>query len=95
MSNSLLEAMATALPCVVSGIGGNTDLVTDLETGRLVMEATPRSWSDCLLDLLENPDKARQLGAAARLRIDREFAHNVVVDRYVELYRQMIAGDWP
>ena len=29
MSNSLLEAMATALPCVVSGIGGNTDLIAD------------------------------------------------------------------
>ena len=28
MSNSLLEAMATALPCIVSGIGGNTDLVS-------------------------------------------------------------------
>ena len=36
MSNSLLEAMATALPCVVSGIGGNTDLVADGITGRLV-----------------------------------------------------------
>ena len=39
MSNSLLEAMATALPCVVSGIGGNTDLITDRQTGRLVMAA--------------------------------------------------------
>ncbi len=42
MSNSLLEAMATALPCVVSGIGGNTDLVGDGVTGRLVSTATPR-----------------------------------------------------
>ncbi len=95
MSNSLLEAMATALPCVVSGIGGNTDLVTDRETGRLVMAPTAESWSSCLLELLENPDAARRLGAAARQRIDQEFAQNVVVDRYLELYRRMIAGDWP
>jgi L-malate glycosyltransferase len=95
MSNSLLEAMATALPCIVSGIGGNTDLITDHETGRLVMAPTAQAWSDCLLEQLENSDEARRLGAAARERIDREFAHSVVVDRYLELYRRMIRGDWP
>ena len=95
MSNSLLEAMATALPCVVSGIGGNTDLIADGQTGRLVTEPTAEAWSERLLELLENPAEARRLGTAARERIDREFAHGVVVDRYVELYRRMIAGDWP
>lgn len=95
MSNSLLEAMATALPCIVSGIGGNTDLIADHETGRLVMDPTAPSWSACLVELLENPEEARRLGAAARQRIDQEFAHSVVVDRYLELYHAMIAGDWP
>jgi L-malate glycosyltransferase len=95
MSNSLLEAMATALPCLVSGIGGNTDLVADREAGRLVMEPTAKAWSTILLELLENPSEARRLGSAARERIDREFAHGVVVDRYLELYHRMIAGDWP
>jgi L-malate glycosyltransferase len=94
MSNSLLEAMATALPCVVSGIGGNTDLIADGETGRLVMSPTAQSWSNTLLELLEKPDEAQRLGANARQRIDREFAHNVVVDRYLELYRQMISRDF-
>ena len=55
MSNSLLEAMATALPCVVSGIGGNTDLIADGRTGRLVGEPTPAAWSDALLELLDDP----------------------------------------
>ena len=95
MSNSLLEAMATALPCVVSGIGGNTDLIADGQTGRLVMEPTAEAWSKTLLELLENPSEAHRLGTAARQRIDREFAHGVVVDRYLELYRRMIAGTWP
>ncbi len=95
MSNSLLEAMATALPCVVSGIGGNTDLVYDGQTGRLVRAATPEAWSDTLLDLLDDPDSARRMGAAARERIDREFALPVIVDRYCDLYRSLIEGTWP
>jgi glycosyltransferase involved in cell wall biosynthesis len=95
MSNSLLEAMATALPCVVSGIGGNTDLIGDGQTGRLVGEATVAAWSKAILDLLGDPAEARRLGAAARRRVDDEFALRVVVDRYVELYRRLNAGTWP
>jgi glycosyltransferase involved in cell wall biosynthesis len=95
MSNSLLEAMATALPCVVSGIGGNTDLIAEGQTGRLVMEPTAEAWSKTVREMLENPSEALRLGTAARQRIDAEFAHSVVVDRYLELYRRMIAGDWP
>ncbi len=95
MSNSLLEAMATALPCVVSGIGGNTDLVCDGRTGRLVTAATPEAWSQALLDLLDDPVMAKSMGAAARERIEREFAIPVVVDRYCELYRRLIHSTWP
>lgn len=90
MSNSLLEAMATALPCVVSGIGGNTDLIEDGRTGVLVNEASPDAWSSALISLLRDPSRAKELGAAARRRIDAEFSLQVVVDRYVELYRRLI-----
>jgi glycosyltransferase involved in cell wall biosynthesis len=95
MSNSLLEAMATALPCVASGIGGNTDLICDGQCGRLVVDATPEAWASTLLDVLENPADAGRMGAAARQRIDSEFALAVVVGRYVDLYRRLIDCTWP
>ena len=95
MSNSLLEAMATALPCVVSGIAGNTDLIADGQDGRLVREARAGEWSRILLELLDHPEEARRLGVAARSRIEHEFALPVVVDRYLQLYERMIAGTWP
>jgi L-malate glycosyltransferase len=95
MSNSLLEAMATALPCVVSGIGGNSDLVADHETGRLVASATPQAWASTLLELLGDPVEARRLGTAARQRIDNEYSLRIVVDRYLKLYAEMIEGCWP
>jgi glycosyltransferase involved in cell wall biosynthesis len=95
MSNSLLEAMATALPCIASRIAGNTDLIDDRRNGLLVEEPDAASWTAAILGLLADTAKARRLGDAARQRIDEEFALPVVVDRYVELYRKMIAGSWP
>ncbi len=95
MSNSLLEAMATGLPCVVSGIGGNTDLVADGETGRLVHSSDPDAWADALIGLIEDRATAGRLGRAARQRIDEHYALRVVVDRYVAIYRRLIDGTWP
>jgi L-malate glycosyltransferase len=95
MSNSLLEAMATALPCVVSGIGGNTDLITDGQTGRLVVDGTAASWAQALSELIDDPTSAQRLGAAARRRVDTEFALGVVVDRYLDLYRRLLERTWP
>jgi glycosyltransferase involved in cell wall biosynthesis len=95
MSNSLLEAMATALPCIASRIAGNTDLIDDGRNGRLVERPEAASWSAAILALLGQPEMARTLGAVARRRIDEEFALPIVVDRYVDLYRRMIAGSWP
>jgi L-malate glycosyltransferase len=95
MSNSLLEAMATALPCVVSGIGGNTDLIADGETGRLVFDGTAATWARTLSELIHDPTSAQQLGAAARRRVDTEFALGAVVDRYLDLYRRLLERTWP
>jgi glycosyltransferase involved in cell wall biosynthesis len=95
MSNSLLEAMATALPSAVSAIGGNTDLIEDGVTGRLVSVPTAEAWTKALHELLDDPIKSKHLASAARERIDQEFALTKVVDRYVDLYHRMLAGTWP
>ncbi len=91
MSNSLLEAMASALPCVVSGVGGNTDLIEHGRTGLLVSTPTPEAWAATLLDLVHNPSEALRLGQAARDRVETEYSLRAVVDRYVDLYRDLIA----
>jgi L-malate glycosyltransferase len=91
MSNSLLEAMATALPCLASDIGGNTDLLRRGEAGLLIPPDDRPAWADALVRVLEDRELARSLGARARQRVDEEFALPRVVDRYVKLYRQLVA----
>jgi glycosyltransferase involved in cell wall biosynthesis len=87
--------MATALPCLASRIGGNVDLLDDGETGLLLPGDEPEAWSFALNQMLGAPAMARRLGVAARARIEAEFALPVVVDRYVALYHDLLAGTWP
>lgn len=90
MSNSLLEAMATGLPCVVSAIGGNVDLIQPDLTGRLVAGSSPEAWAEAILGVYRNPEAARRWGRSAREKVEREYSIDAVVDRNVMLYRRLI-----
>ncbi len=93
MSNSLLEAMATGLPCVASDIGGNQDLLRPeggKPSGLLVRGGDPSDWAAALIGLLNEPDRASLLGIEARRRIDETYDLRIVVGRYVELYRWLL-----
>jgi glycosyltransferase involved in cell wall biosynthesis len=89
MSNSLLEAMATGLPCIASAIGGNTDLLEAGPSGLLVPPDDPQGWAGAILRVLEDPDLSRSLGRSALTLINERYAMPVVVDRYVRLYRSL------
>jgi glycosyltransferase involved in cell wall biosynthesis len=87
--------MATGLPCIASDIGGNTDLLDHGSTGWLVPSGDRAGWSEAILRVLHDPALGRFVGGEARRRIEEEFALPVVVDRYVTIYRRMIAGEIP
>ncbi len=93
MSNSLLEAMATGLPCIASKIGGNTDLLGPGEAGILLPSNQPAAWSEAIVRVLTDQGLSRRLGTASRSRIEAEFSIEAVVDRYEALYRKLLTGE--
>lgn len=90
MSNSLLEAMATGLPCVVSAIGGNVDLVDHERTGLRVGQESPEAWAAAILQAFRNPEAARRWGHAARQLVERDYSIQSIVDRNLVTYRRLI-----
>ena len=52
-------------------------------------------WSEALIQVVSDPPLARRLGDAARARVEEEFALTKVVERYVALYRDLLARRFP
>ena len=84
--NSIGEAMACGVPCVVTCVGDSDYLVGD--TGLAVPARNPQALAQAICQLIEaGPAARRQLGAAARRRIESEFSLPAIARRYEELYR--------
>lgn len=92
MSNSLLEAMAMAVPCVASKVSGNVDLIEHGESGWLFeIENGEIALRDALEAALKTDDEARaEIGRAGRRQIERNYDMAMVADRYLELYRSLL-----
>ena len=92
ISNAILEAMATALPVVATRVGGNVELVEDGETGLLVEVGQPEALVRALECYLGDSGIARKHGAAARVRVEREFGLARMLTGYGDLYRSLVGG---
>ena len=66
LSHVLLEAMVEGLPVVVSGNGGNLELISDRRNGVIVNPRDPHQIAAVLEELLGNPGERERLAAAAR-----------------------------
>jgi glycosyltransferase involved in cell wall biosynthesis len=95
LPNVILEAMATGLPVVASGISGIPLAVVDGETGHLVPEGEPGPLGDALLGLVRDPARRRALGAAGRARAVARLTWDAVAARYREGYTAALAGATP
>ncbi len=83
---TILEAMASSLPMVVTDVGGNPEIVQEGETGFVVPSDDEKSLVDRILYLFENPDMMNKMGQAGRARFDEYFTVDKMVHAYEEMY---------
>lgn len=84
----VLEAMAAGTPIVAARVGGVPDMLSD-EEAFLVPAEDPRALAAAIAALRANPDEAGRRAAAARRRLERDFALEPWLHRYEELYRSL------
>ncbi|PWT83988.1 MAG: hypothetical protein C5B58_05490 [Acidobacteria bacterium] len=90
MSNSIAEAMASGVPCVVTDVGDSALMVGD--TGKVVPPRDPQAFANACRELMALPLRCRRaLGVSARRRVDENLSIPSVVARYQELYESFVA----
>jgi N-acetyl-alpha-D-glucosaminyl L-malate synthase BshA len=89
---SALEAMACEVPVIASAAGGLPEVVVDGETGFLRPVGDVESMAAAALELLEDPRRLRQFGAAGRERAVTVFDQDRVVGQYRDLYTRVVGA---
>jgi len=95
ISNTILEAMATALPVIATNVGGNGELVDAGVTGELVPARDPHALAQPMLAYGRDREAAKAAGRNGRARVEREFSLEAMLGRYRGLYDRLLSADSP
>ena len=91
ISNTILEAMASGLPVVVTRVGGNGELVVDGRTGKLVPPGDVDALAAALAGMAADPAAAAAMGRVGRERVVQHFSLSAMVTAYQALYDEQLA----
>ena len=83
-----IEAMAMQKAVVNSNIGWAQELIIDGESGFLVHPANHNLFAERILQLLENNALTQEMGQLARLRVEKNFNIDTIVQQNIQFYKE-------
>ncbi|HKU16353.1 MAG TPA: glycosyltransferase [Steroidobacteraceae bacterium] len=86
---SLVEAMASGVPCVSTAVGIAPEVIRHGHSGWLVPVRDPRALSAALHDALDRRHALRAIGAAARRAVASRFDMDQVAGRYIDVMQEV------
>jgi glycosyltransferase involved in cell wall biosynthesis len=92
LGNTALEAMASGLPVVASGVGGLGDFCVDGANALLHERRSPRSLADALTRVLGDAVLRERLATAGLQTVTERFELGALLDRYAGLVEAAVAG---
>jgi glycosyltransferase involved in cell wall biosynthesis len=91
ISNTLLEAMASARPVIAARVGGNPELVEHDQTGMLYAGGDHDAFEAAIVAYAGDPVLRERHGAAGRARVLADFSIEAMVQRYADFYDELLA----
>jgi len=86
MPLTILEAMAMGVPVVATAVDGNKELVLNGETGLLVPSIDVTALAKAIEYMIENPEKAKEMGNAGRKRIHNNYSLQRNIEDTINIY---------
>src|SRR5215470_5149038 len=86
MSQVIPQALAVGTPVVGTTVGGTPELIRDGETGRLVPPADAAALAAAIVDLLQDPARARALARRGQAIVLTEHSMDATMARTLEVY---------
>jgi len=87
-----LEALACGVPVVASAVGGLPEVIDDGEVGFLRPVGDIAAMAEAVGRLLDDEPLRRRFGTAGRRLAETRFALGPAVDRYLAIYRRVLAS---
>ena len=89
LSNALMEAMASGCACVATDVGGNAFLIQNGISGLLFPAGDREALASHIRRLIGDPAKRRDIGAAARKRIEEQFSWEKIGKMYKGFFDEL------
>ena len=86
-----IEAMSVGRPVIGYRVGGLPEIIEDGVSGRLVPRGDVEELARAVRELLDDEAAAHRMGRAARQRVEQKFDCELMVDRYLDLLRDLVS----
>jgi glycosyltransferase involved in cell wall biosynthesis len=91
LSVAVLEACAAGIPAVVTQVGGMDEAVQDGVSGFVVPPNDAAALAKAITALTSDPDRARQMGAAAKAMWQKHFQRDRMKAEYVAAFAEALS----
>ena len=91
-SIALLEACTSSLPCIVSNVGGNAEIVRDGDGGFVINGFDPSDYAEKIAYFVNNKDALASMGARAKAIVDESFSLSLMCQKIDEVYEHVLKG---